>query len=517
MGFDRVPSASEVTGSPACAGDDNSKIATRPCGEIRAVTRKPDDLPAGTLDDTAHPHRACAVPRAVRRLCPVPMGHAGGRARRKIVAAADARLARRCGLRADDRQLHPDRAVLRRAARLDLRARAHRERQIRAWCDEAMKNAVRLNDTTWLTQGPLAKLLALLDRDGEEARVVGGAVRNALLGHPPGEIDVATTALPEEVMRRAATAGFQPVPTGNALFLSRDGTVHDPVGGIEDLEQHRVRFIGDPAMRIAEDYLRILRFFRFHAAYGQGAPDPAGLHAAIAAREGLQKLSRERLRAELLKLLIAPRAATTLEVMAEAGLLEEVLGGVPYLASAANIIAIEAVLGLEPDPLRRLAGLAVSVAEDAERLWERLRLANVEHERLAAMVDGWWRIDPAIGESRARVLLYRLGPARYLDRTVLAWARSGAEAADLGWRELATLPERWQAPVFPLKAADFIARGVPKAPQLGKALAATEENWIAAGFPNDRAALQRIAEEAAAAGEGHSGARRRREPGTHEP
>ncbi len=423
-----------------------------------------------------------------------------------------------------------------------------------------MKNAVRLNDTTWLTQGPLAKLLALLDRDGEEARVVGGAVRNALLGHPPGEIDVATTALPEEVMRRAAAAGFKPVPTGvehgtvtvvvdgtgfevttlredvetfgrkakvrfgrswqkdaerrdftvNALFLSRDGTVHDPVGGIEDLEQHRVRFIGDPAMRIAEDYLRILRFFRFHAAYGQGAPDPAGLHAAIAAREGLQKLSRERL-------LIAPRAATTLEVMAEAGLLEEVLGGVPYLASAANIIAIEAVLGLEPDPLRRLAGLAVSVAEDAERLWERLRLANVEHERLAAMVDGWWRIDPAIGESRARVLLYRLGPARYLDRTVLAWARSGAEAADLGWRELATLPERWQAPVFPLKAADFIARGVPKAPQLGKALAAAEENWIAAGFPNDRAALQRIAEEAAAAGEGHSGARRRREPGTHEP
>src|SRR6266480_998394 len=509
MGFDRVPSASEVTGSPACAGDDNSKIATRPCGEIRAVTRKPDDPPAGTLDDTAHPHRACAVPRAVRRLCPVPMGHAGGRARRKIVAAADARLARRCGLRADDRQLHPDRAVFRRAARLDLRARAHRERQIRAWCDEAMKNAVRLNDTTWLTQGPLALLLALLDRDGDEGRVVAGAVRNALLGHPPGEIDVATTALPEEVMRRAAAAGFKPVPTGvehgtvtvvidgtgfevttlredvetfgrkarvrfgrswqqdaerrdftlNALSVSRDGTVHDPVGGIEDLEQHRVRFIGDPAMRIAEDYLRILRFFRFHSAYGRGAPDPDGLHACIVAREGLRKLSRERLRAELFKLLIAPRAAPTLVVMAEAGLLEEVLGGVPYLAGVANVIAVEAVLGFEPDPLRRLAGLAVSIAEDAERLWERLRLANVEHERLASMADGWWRIDPAIGESRARVRLYRLGPAR-----------SGAEAADLGWRDLATLPERWQAPVFPLKAADFIARGVPKAPQLGKAL-----------------------------------------------
>ncbi len=378
-----------------------------------------------------------------------------------------------------------------------------------------MKNAVPLNDTAWLTQGPPAKLLAVLDRDGEEARVVGGAVRNVLLGHPPGEIDVATTALPEEVVRRAAAAGFRPVPTGvehgtvtvvidgtgfevttlredvetfgrkakvrfgrswqkdaerrdftfNALSVSRDGTVHDPVGGIEDLEQHRVRFIGDPAMRIAEDYLRILRFFRFHAAYGRGAPDPDGLHACIVAREGLRKLSRERLRAELFKLLIAPRA-----------------------------------------------------------LWERLRLANVEHERLASMADGWWRIDPAIGESRARALLYRLGPARYLDRIVLAWARAGAEAADIAWRELATLPERWQAPVFPLKAADLIARGVPKGPQLGRALAAAEEKWISAGFPNDASALQRILDEAARGDEPHSGGapphqvrgRLRRGPGAQE-
>ncbi|HXN42958.1 MAG TPA: CCA tRNA nucleotidyltransferase [Xanthobacteraceae bacterium] len=429
-----------------------------------------------------------------------------------------------------------------------------------------MNNAVPLNDTTWLTQGPLAKLLAVLDRDGEEARVVGGAVRNVLLGHAPGDIDVATTALPEEVTRRAAAAGFRPVPTGvehgtvtlvidgtgfevttlredvetfgrkarvrfgrswqkdaerrdftfNALSVSRDGTVHDPVGGIEDLKQHRVRFIGDAAMRIAEDYLRILRFFRFHAAYGRGAPDPDGLHASIAAREGLRQLSRERLRAELLKLLIAPQAAPTLAVMAEAGLLDPVLGGVPYLAGVANVIAVEAVLGLEPDPLRRLAGLAVSVTEDAERLWQRLRLANVEHERLASMADGWWRIDAAIGETGARALLYRLGPARYLDRIVLAWARAGAEAADVAWRELATLPERWQAPVFPLKAADLIARGVPKGPQLGRALAAAEEKWIAAGFPNAAPALQRILDDAARGDEAHSGARRTREPGTQE-
>jgi poly(A) polymerase len=429
-----------------------------------------------------------------------------------------------------------------------------------------MTDAVELRKPAWLTQDPLAKLLAVLDRDGEEARVVGGAVRNALLGLPPGEIDIATTALPEEVMRRAAAAGFRPVPTGiehgtvtvviegtgfevttlredvetfgrkakvrfgrswqrdaerrdftlNALSLSRDGALHDPVGGIEDLRQHRVRFIGDPGQRIAEDYLRILRFFRFHAAYGEGAPDPAGLHAAIAAREGLQQLSRERVRTELLKLLIAPRAAPTLAAMAQAGLLDPVLGGVPYLEPAAKAIAIEAGLGLAPDPLRRLAGLAVAVTEDAERLWHKLRLANVEHERLASMAQGWWRIEPEIGEAQSRALLYRLGPANYVDRIVLAWARSGAQPTDAAWRELATLPERWQAPAFPLKAADFIERGVPKGPQLGRALAAAEEKWIAAGFPDDPAWLQRIAGEAAAAAEGHSGTRRRREPGIHE-
>jgi poly(A) polymerase len=424
---------------------------------------------------------------------------------------------------------------------------------------------VRLDDATWLTRGPLGKLLAALDRDGEEARVVGGAVRNVLLHRPPGEIDVATTALPEEVTRRAAAAGFRPVPTGiehgtvtvvvdgigfevttlredvetfgrkakvrfgrnwrkdaerrdftlNALSTSRDGTVHDFVGGLEDLRRHRVRFIGDAAARIAEDYLRILRFFRFHAAYGEGAPDAAGLHACIVAREGLRTLSRERVRAELLKLLVAPGAAPTLAVMAEAGILHEVLGGVPYLAALANLIAIEAVLGLAPDPLRRLAGLAAALPEDAERLGQRLRLANVEHARLASMAEGWWRVAQAMGESRARALLYRLGPEYYRDRVVLAWARSGAEAADLSWRELATLPERWQAPEFPLKAADFIARGIPKGPRLGQALAAAEEKWIAAGFPRDAEALQRIVEEAAKP-DGRSGADRRSEPGTHE-
>ena len=258
-------------------------------------------------------------------------------------------------------------------------------------------------------------------------------------------------------------------------------------GGLADIAARRVRFIGDAAQRIAEDYLRILRFFRFHAAYGEGALDPEGLAACIAARAGLEQLSRERVRMELVKLLLARHAVPTLATMTEAGLLEQVLGGVPLLASFANMVKLEAALALAPDPVRRLGALAVSVAEDAERLRERLRLANAEYERLASMADGWWQIS-GDGTSRPGVrLLYRLGPERFVDRVLLAWTRSPEGAADQRWRRLCDLPTRWSAPAFPLKAADFIARGVPEGPRLGAALAAAEEAWIAADFPSDPA------------------------------
>src|SRR5439155_24208821 len=170
-------------------------------------------------------------------------------------------------------------------------------------------------------------------------------------------------------------------------------------------------FIGDAATRIAEDYLRILRFFRFHAAYGHGALDAEGLHACIAARNGLDQLSRERVRMELQKLLVAPHAVATLAVMTEAGLLSPVLGGVPYLASLANMVKVEAAVGGPADPVQRLGALGVAVVEDAERLWQRLRLTNVEHERLASMGDAWWRVSPASAQA-GRALLYRLGPQR---------------------------------------------------------------------------------------------------------
>jgi poly(A) polymerase len=400
---------------------------------------------------------------------------------------------------------------------------------------------------TWLREAPLRDILAALDGEGEEARIVGGAVRNTLLDEPHGDIDIATTAPPSEVIRRVEAAGFKAVPTGvehgtvtvvaagqpfevttlredvetfgrhakvvfgrdwkrdaerrdftiNALSLSRDGIVHDYVGGLADIEARRVRFIGEAATRIAEDYLRILRFFRFHAAYGEGAPDREGLAACIEGRAGLEQLSRERVRMEMVKLLVAKHAVPTLALMTETGLLEQVLGGVPLLASYANMVKLEAALALAADPVRRLGALAISVVEDAERLRERLRLTNAEYERLVSMADGWWQISTSLSEHEARVLLYRLGDARFTDRVLLAWTRAPQGAADATWHALATLPARWSAPAFPLKAADFMARGVPKGPRIGAALAAAEEAWIAAGFPADASAVAALADAAA--------------------
>ena len=378
----------------------------------------------------------------------------------------------------------------------------------------------------------------MLDRAGEEARVVGGAVRNVLLGEPHGDIDIATTARPDEVVARARVAGFKAVPTGidhgtitvivdatpfevttlradvetygrkakvafgrdwkidaerrdftmNSLSVTSRGDVYDYVGGLADLDARRVRFIGDPARRIAEDYLRILRFFRFHAAYGHGHPDAAGIHACVVGREGLRSLSRERVRMEFMKLLLAPGAVATLTIMAETGLLELVIGGAPQLASFANMVKVEAAVATESDSARRLGALAVMVEEDADRLWQRLRLSNGEHETLRSMADGWWRLTPALGEEAARVLLYRLGTQYYVDRALLAWTRSSAGVADHDWSALATLPVRRPVPVFPLKSKAFIARGVPKGPQLGAVLTVAEEAWIAAGFPTEKEA-----------------------------
>src|SRR5258705_9198855 len=252
-----------------------------------------------------------------------------------------------------------------------------------------MTDARALDDAPWLKSGPTARVLQLWNGDGEEARVVGGAVRNALLKIPTGDIDIATTALPAEVVRRAKAAGIKSVPTGiehgtvtlvvdgqpfevttlredaetfgrkakvafgrdwardaerrdftiNGLSVDADGVVHDHVGGLDDIVAKRVRFIGDPNQRIAEDYLRILRFFRIHAAYGAGELDRPGYLACIGARAGFASLSAERVRMEMLKLLVAEGAAVAVQAMADAGLLLPIFGGGAYIGTFPGMIA----------------------------------------------------------------------------------------------------------------------------------------------------------------------------------
>lgn len=404
-----------------------------------------------------------------------------------------------------------------------------------------------VSDAPWLRSGPTARVLELLNGHGEEARVVGGAVRNALLKIPIADIDIATTALPAEVIRRAKAAGIKSVPTGidhgtvtlvvdshpfeittlredtetfgrkatvafgrdwvrdaerrdftiNGLSVDAAGVVHDHVGGWDDIRARRVRFIGDPQARITEDNLRILRFFRFHAAYGTGEPDRAGYLACISGRAGLAALSAERVRMEMLKLMVAEGAAGAVQAMADGGLLLPIFGGVAYTGPFAAMIAAERALGLEPDPVRRLGALAVAVTEDARRVAQRLRLSNAETKLLDSMGHRWWRL-AGMNEAVARRRLYRLGADRYRDRLMLAWARAGRGVDPAPWRELATLPQRWSAPKFPLKAADFIARGIAQGPLLGQVLALAEDGWLAADFPLEPSALQAIAEQAVA-------------------
>ena len=410
-----------------------------------------------------------------------------------------------------------------------------------------MSGARVLSDAPWLRSGPTARVLELLNGHGEEARVVGGAVRNALLKRPVADIDIATTALPAEVIRRAKAAGIKSVPTGidhgtvtlvvdshpfevttlredtetfgrkamvafgrdwvrdaerrdftiNGLSVDAAGVVHDHVGGWDDIAARRVRFIGDPHARIAEDYLRILRFFRIHAAYGAGEPDRAGILACIGGRAGLATLSAERVRMEMLKLMVAEGAAVAVQAMADGGLLLQIFGGVAYTGPFAAMIAAERLLGLAPDPVRRLGALAVAVTEDAKRVALRMRLTNAETKALDSMGHRWWRL-AGMDEAIARRRLYRLGEDRYRDRLMLAWARAGRGVDPAPWRELATLPQRWSAPKFPLKAADFIARGIAQGPLLGQVLALAEDGWLAANFPLEESAVQAIADQAVA-------------------
>jgi tRNA nucleotidyltransferase/poly(A) polymerase len=392
----------------------------------------------------------------------------------------------------------------------------------------------------WLAARPVQAIFAAIGRDGDEMRIVGGAVRNAFLGVPVVDVDFATTATPDVVTERAEAAGFKVVPTGaehgtltvvaegrgyevttlredietdgrravvrfgrdwladarrrdftvNALSVDREGTVHDPLGGYGDVVAGRVRFIGEPDRRIAEDRLRILRFFRFHAQYGRGALDREGLSASIRARNGLRDLSAERIGQEMRRLAVADRAAETVSEMQDAGILPIVLGGIGYVAPIRRLQAFETALGMPARVPLRLAALGCRIEEDALRLAERLRLSNNERDRMVAAagaLDGFLQ-RPDI--RAARRALYRLGAEAFRDGVALAFAWSGDATDEPYWRDLFTLPDRWAAPSFPLGGRDVIGGTSVRGPQVGALLKAIEAWWIDNDFAPDEAALR---------------------------
>jgi tRNA nucleotidyltransferase/poly(A) polymerase len=270
----------------------------------------------------------------------------------------------------------------------------------------------------------------------------------------------------------------------------------------------RVRFIGDAEARIREDYLRILRFFRFSARFGGGAIDRVGLDAAIRLRGGMARLSRERVRAEVLKLIVAPHAAVIVRAMAECGFLEPLFGGMGYPGRLARLIAIEEARSPEPDALLRLAALAVAIAEDAGRLHEQLRLANAEWRRLVAAASALTPLHgletpPDVRELKKLLFAAKRRAAR--DALALAQAESSARADDADFaradRFLAETPE----PMLPVGGVDLAARGIAGGPRVGEILRVFRDLWVEAGFPTERETVERLLSKAAA---GEDGVRR---------
>jgi poly(A) polymerase len=417
----------------------------------------------------------------------------------------------------------------------------------------AIDAAGRLTHRAILDDGRVAAVLGLLDRDGEEARVVGGAVRNALLGLPPGDIDITTTALPAVVTERAKAARLRVIPTGiehgtvtvvvrglplevttlredvatdgrhavvrfgrdfaedarrrdftvNALSVDRAGRVHDSTTGVADLAAGRVRFIGDAATRIREDYLRVLRFFRFSATYATGALDPEGLAACAAEAAGLARLSRERVRAELFKLLVATRAVVAVAGMAATNVLAATVGVPNRPDRQARLAAVEAAGDWPADAIRRLAALSLAGADDVGRLREMLRLSNDERDRLGRMSEALalWQADGAAPPRALAILesLYRLGRQATLDAILLAHADSGAPADDPTWLDAGRRAMAVTVPSLPLSGADLLAHGLKAGPEVGAVLKDVQARWIRAGFPQEPMRLQQLLEDAVAA------------------
>lgn len=401
--------------------------------------------------------------------------------------------------------------------------------------------AASIAGQAWLNEPSLRRLLEALGAGGEEARLAGGAVRNALLGEPIADIDIATTALPDEVVRRVEAADFKAVPTGidhgtitvvaegkpyevttlrhdvdtdgrratvefgrdwtrdaerrdftiNALYADADGAVVDLVGGLADLRTRTIRFIGDADQRIREDYLRILRFFRFFAWYGHGRPDAEGLKASARLKDGLDQLSAERVWSELKKLLSAPDPSRALLWMRQAGILTKVLPESEKWGIDAihGLVAAEKDLSWRVDPMLRLAAI---VPPDAPRLKDmalRLRFSTSETERILAWASSM-PAKPKSVDADLRSALYFGEPQGIRDRLQLALASARTNAVTsndalvdaAGLTRQLRMAESWTKPVLPVKGADLVARGIPQGPQIGKTLAILEKRWVESGF-----------------------------------
>jgi poly(A) polymerase len=388
----------------------------------------------------------------------------------------------------------------------------------------------------WMQEPAVQALLAALAKAGIAARFVGGCVRDALLGHKIADIDLATPALPEAVIAALREAGIRAVPTGiahgtitavvpprhfeittlrrdvetdgrharvafgadwrvdaarrdftlNAIYLDPDGSVHDPVGGLADLRVRRVRFVGDAATRIAEDVLRVLRYYRFEARFGDGAGDAAARAACRAAAPLLANLSAERVAGELLRLLAVADPAPALRMMAADGVLPAVVPEAKRIDRLARLIPIEPE---PPEPLRRLAAVVDADADGMTVIADRLRLSNAERDRLVGLASPWPpEIDAAAaGDSRhQRRAIARLGGARYGDLALLLAAEGAVDPARLG--AMLALAESWPAPVFPLSGHDVTALGIAPGPRVGRLLAAVKAWWEDGDFTADRGA-----------------------------
>ncbi len=387
----------------------------------------------------------------------------------------------------------------------------------------------------WIKTREVVRLFEALGAPAVDARVVGGCVRNHVMGLPVGEIDAATPEPPDAVMGRLANAGVRVIPTGlqhgtvttligersfeitslrrdtacdgrhaavefttdwkedarrrdftfNAMSMRGDGALFDYFGGLSDAEAGRVRFVGDPGDRIQEDYLRILRLFRFYAWYGRTSLDAATLAACRAHAGGLARLSAERIQAEIVKTLAAPAPAQVLSLMQSCGVLAAVLPEAVDLSRLAALARVESAVAAPTDWRRRLA--ACVAAGQADTLAQRLKFSSADRLCLVRLTTTEPLLDAATLPAQLRAALYRHGPDVIYDRMLLAWALARAHGAnDDGWVDQLGRVAAWQPRSLPVSGADVMALGIPQSPRVGQILSAVEAWWMEKDFAPNR-------------------------------